>query len=182
MVVVTADGSTELQSNRGINLAGTVPHDSISGSIDTLIVAGGPGAEIVPPVGCPVKRFCVVMSFIPSWTGSSVRVAVAPIGPAEGQRRIGPLFHRTFRLLRSASSSGQTLIATRDNRVRSAERPSNPFRLFQARIIVSVQHRLLLLKPKRDISKSNLGVRAQRRSGNVRVLEHHIWARVQHSP
>jgi hypothetical protein len=66
MVVVTADGSTELQSNRGINLAGTVPHDSISGSIDTLIVAGGPGAEIVPPVGCPVKRFCVLMSFIPS--------------------------------------------------------------------------------------------------------------------
>lgn len=40
----------------------------------------------------------------------------------------------------------------------------------------------MLLKPKRDIGKSNLGVAAQRRSGNFRILEDHIWARVQQSP
>jgi len=45
VVVVTTDGSTELKTNRGIYLSGTVPHESISGAIDTLIVAGGPGAE-----------------------------------------------------------------------------------------------------------------------------------------
>ena len=39
----------------------------------------------------------------------------------------------------------------------------------------------MLLKPKRDV-KPSLGVVAQRHQGNFRVLEHHIWARVQHSP
>lgn len=45
VAVVTTDGSTELETNRGIKLGGAVPHESISGSIDTLVVAGGLGAE-----------------------------------------------------------------------------------------------------------------------------------------
>ena len=45
IAVVTTDGSAELKTNRGINLGGAVPHDSVSGLIDTLVVAGGPGAE-----------------------------------------------------------------------------------------------------------------------------------------
>src|SRR5438477_9613925 len=45
VVVVTTDGSAELETNRRVKLAGAVPHDSISGAIDTLIVPGGPGAE-----------------------------------------------------------------------------------------------------------------------------------------
>jgi membrane protein len=40
----------------------------------------------------------------------------------------------------------------------------------------------MLLKAKGDIAKPSLGVVAQRRSGNFRILEQHIWARVQHSP
>ncbi|QNI37990.1 GlxA family transcriptional regulator [Edaphobacter albus] len=43
--IVATDGSTHLQTNRGISLGGAVPRDSISGSIDTLVVAGGLGAE-----------------------------------------------------------------------------------------------------------------------------------------
>jgi transcriptional regulator GlxA family with amidase domain len=45
VVVVTTDGSHELRTNRGINLGGAVPHDHISGPIDTLVIVGGPGAE-----------------------------------------------------------------------------------------------------------------------------------------
>jgi transcriptional regulator GlxA family with amidase domain len=44
VVVVSTDGAPELRTNRGITLGGAVPHDSVSGLIDTLIVAGGPGA------------------------------------------------------------------------------------------------------------------------------------------
>jgi transcriptional regulator GlxA family with amidase domain len=43
--VVSSDGSDQLTTNRGIKLAGAVPRDSVSGPIDTLVVAGGPGAE-----------------------------------------------------------------------------------------------------------------------------------------
>ena len=43
--VVSSDGSDQLMTNRRIKLAGTVPRDWVSGPIDTLVVAGGPGAE-----------------------------------------------------------------------------------------------------------------------------------------
>jgi transcriptional regulator GlxA family with amidase domain len=45
VVVVASDRSAQLQTNRGIHLAGAVPRDSVIGPIDTLVVAGGPGAE-----------------------------------------------------------------------------------------------------------------------------------------
>ncbi|GGG90103.1 GlxA family transcriptional regulator [Silvibacterium dinghuense] len=45
ITLVAVEGSDQLQTNRGIHLAGAVPCTSISGPIDTLIVAGGPGAE-----------------------------------------------------------------------------------------------------------------------------------------
>jgi transcriptional regulator GlxA family with amidase domain len=43
--VVSSDGSDQLVTNRGIKLAGAVPRDGILGPIDTLVIAGGPGAE-----------------------------------------------------------------------------------------------------------------------------------------
>jgi transcriptional regulator GlxA family with amidase domain len=43
--VVSWDGSDQLVTNRGIKLAGAVPRERVSGSIDTLVIAGGPGAE-----------------------------------------------------------------------------------------------------------------------------------------
>ena len=43
--VVSSDGIDQLVTNRGINLGGAVPRDRISGQIDTLVIAGGPGAE-----------------------------------------------------------------------------------------------------------------------------------------
>src|ERR1700756_1256841 len=43
--VVAADGSGELETNRGVKIAGAVSRDDVSGSIDTLVIAGGPGAE-----------------------------------------------------------------------------------------------------------------------------------------
>ena len=43
--VVAWDGSDQLLTNRGLKLGGAVPRDSISGPIDTLVIAGGPGAE-----------------------------------------------------------------------------------------------------------------------------------------
>jgi transcriptional regulator GlxA family with amidase domain len=43
--VVSLDGSDQLMTHRGIKLAGAVPRDDVSGSIDTLVIAGGPGAE-----------------------------------------------------------------------------------------------------------------------------------------
>jgi transcriptional regulator GlxA family with amidase domain len=45
VTVVSSDGSDQLMTNRGIRLSGAVPRDVISGQIDTLVVAGGPGAE-----------------------------------------------------------------------------------------------------------------------------------------
>ena len=43
--VVSSDGSNQLITNRGIKLGGAVPRDGVSGPIDTLVIAGGPGAE-----------------------------------------------------------------------------------------------------------------------------------------
>jgi transcriptional regulator GlxA family with amidase domain len=43
--VVSSDGSDLLMTNRGIKLAGAVPRDVVSGPIDTLVIAGGQGAE-----------------------------------------------------------------------------------------------------------------------------------------
>jgi transcriptional regulator GlxA family with amidase domain len=45
VVLASADGSDVLQTNRGFALTGAVPLNEISGSIDTLLVVGGPGAE-----------------------------------------------------------------------------------------------------------------------------------------
>src|SRR5260370_22428622 len=45
VTVVSSDGSDEVMASRGIELAGGVAREDISGSIDTLIIAGGPGAE-----------------------------------------------------------------------------------------------------------------------------------------
>ena len=39
------DGSTLMQTSRGFALTGALPLTELSGSIDTLLVAGGPGAE-----------------------------------------------------------------------------------------------------------------------------------------
>jgi transcriptional regulator GlxA family with amidase domain len=43
--IVSEDGSDQLITNRGINLAGAVSPARVSGPIDTLVIAGGPGAE-----------------------------------------------------------------------------------------------------------------------------------------
>jgi transcriptional regulator GlxA family with amidase domain len=43
--VISSNGSDHLMTNRGIGLAGAVPRDGVAGPIDTLVVAGGPGAE-----------------------------------------------------------------------------------------------------------------------------------------
>src|ERR1700736_3636201 len=43
--VVSSDGSEQLMTNRGIKRAGAVQRDRVSGPIDTLVIAGGPGAE-----------------------------------------------------------------------------------------------------------------------------------------
>jgi transcriptional regulator GlxA family with amidase domain len=43
--VVSSDGSDQLMTSRGITLAAAVPRDGVSGPIDTLVIAGGPGAE-----------------------------------------------------------------------------------------------------------------------------------------
>ncbi len=43
--VVASDGSNQLLTNRGLKLGGAVPRNSISGHIDTLLIAGGPDAE-----------------------------------------------------------------------------------------------------------------------------------------
>lgn len=43
--IVADDDSAQLQTNRGISLGGALPRGSVSGPIDTLVVAGGPGAE-----------------------------------------------------------------------------------------------------------------------------------------
>jgi transcriptional regulator GlxA family with amidase domain len=43
--VVAPDSLGELQTNRGVAIAGAVSRDAVSGTIDTLVIAGGPGAE-----------------------------------------------------------------------------------------------------------------------------------------
>jgi transcriptional regulator GlxA family with amidase domain len=43
--IAAADGSRALETNRGIALSGAIPIQDISGGIDTLVIAGGPGAE-----------------------------------------------------------------------------------------------------------------------------------------
>src|ERR1700692_120627 len=43
--LVSSDGTDHHMTRRGIKLAGAVPRDSVSGPIDTLVIAGGPGAE-----------------------------------------------------------------------------------------------------------------------------------------
>src|ERR1700759_38031 len=43
--VVASDGSDQLATNRGLKLGGAVSRASISGPIDPLVIAGGPGAE-----------------------------------------------------------------------------------------------------------------------------------------
>lgn len=44
-LVASESGNGKLATCRGIDLAGAVPRESISGPIDTLVIAGGPGAE-----------------------------------------------------------------------------------------------------------------------------------------
>lgn len=44
--LVSPDGERSLRTNRGINLGDATPLREFSGLIDTLVVAGGPGAEI----------------------------------------------------------------------------------------------------------------------------------------
>ena len=46
VTLVSSDGKDQLMTNRGIKLAGAVPRDSVSGPIDTLVIAGGPDPEI----------------------------------------------------------------------------------------------------------------------------------------
>ena len=43
--LATPDGGTTLQTNRGIDLGNALPVSEIAGAIDTLLIAGGPGAE-----------------------------------------------------------------------------------------------------------------------------------------
>ena len=45
VTLVESDGRGQLMTGRGIGLSGAVPRDNISGPIDTLVIAGGPGAE-----------------------------------------------------------------------------------------------------------------------------------------
>jgi transcriptional regulator GlxA family with amidase domain len=45
VTLVSSDGRDQLMTNCGIKLAGAAPRDSVSGLIDTLIIAGGPDAE-----------------------------------------------------------------------------------------------------------------------------------------
>lgn len=44
--LVSPDGERSLRTNRGINLVDATPWGEFSGLIDTLVVAGGPGAEM----------------------------------------------------------------------------------------------------------------------------------------
>jgi transcriptional regulator GlxA family with amidase domain len=43
--IATPDGDHQLRTNRGFGLSGATPLHAIEGPIDTLVVAGGPGAE-----------------------------------------------------------------------------------------------------------------------------------------
>jgi transcriptional regulator GlxA family with amidase domain len=43
--IASPDDTDQLQTSRSFALAGAVPHSTITGPIDTLVIAGGPGAE-----------------------------------------------------------------------------------------------------------------------------------------
>jgi transcriptional regulator GlxA family with amidase domain len=43
--IAAQNGSRELETNRRMSLTGAIPLQEISGPIDTLVIAGGPGAE-----------------------------------------------------------------------------------------------------------------------------------------
>jgi transcriptional regulator GlxA family with amidase domain len=43
--IVSSDGTDHLKTNRGTALSGAVSPATVSGPIDTLVIAGGPGAE-----------------------------------------------------------------------------------------------------------------------------------------
>src|SRR6266478_9695844 len=45
VVVASPEGTTELQLNHGFKISDTVPFTNLAGQIDTLVVAGGPGAN-----------------------------------------------------------------------------------------------------------------------------------------
>lgn len=45
IVLCTPDGSTALQTNRGFSIGGATALRAMNGPIDTLLIAGGPGAE-----------------------------------------------------------------------------------------------------------------------------------------
>ncbi len=45
VTLVASDDTGQLLTNRGLHLAGAVPRDTVSGPIDTFLIAGGPGAE-----------------------------------------------------------------------------------------------------------------------------------------
>jgi transcriptional regulator GlxA family with amidase domain len=43
--IATPDGDHQLRTNRGFSLTDAIPIQDVSGPIDTLVIAGGPGAE-----------------------------------------------------------------------------------------------------------------------------------------
>ena len=45
VVVASPEGTTELQLNHGFKISDTVPFTKLPAQIDTLVVAGGPGAN-----------------------------------------------------------------------------------------------------------------------------------------
>lgn len=45
VILAASNRHNELETHRAVRLAGAVPQSSISGPIDTLVIAGGPGAE-----------------------------------------------------------------------------------------------------------------------------------------
>jgi hypothetical protein len=47
VAVVSSDGSDQLMTSRGIQFAGAVPRDGVSGQIDTLVVAVDPAPKTV---------------------------------------------------------------------------------------------------------------------------------------
>jgi hypothetical protein len=44
-LLAAPNGSRTLETNRGLYLSGAIPIEDVSGPIDTLVIAGGPGAE-----------------------------------------------------------------------------------------------------------------------------------------
>jgi len=43
--VASPEGTTDCQLNHGFKISDTVPFTNLAGQIDTLVVAGGPGAN-----------------------------------------------------------------------------------------------------------------------------------------